>query len=503
MVAAGLRLPARGLIAGLALLLSLGAGAASLPDLIAAARNGNHTRAMELVGSAGANVDTPSADGTTALHWAVRHNDLDLANALLKAGADAKAANRYGVTPLYLAALNGSAPMIERLIAAGADANEVGNEGETALMTAAQTGVVAAADVLIRHGAEVDAREKWHGQTALMWAAAQGHPEMVQRLIDAGADVNLISDVVQWERQNSDEPRAKWLPPGGFSALLYAAREGCTGCVPVLAGAGANLDQTTAEDISGVVLALINGYYDTAIALLEAGTDPNIYDYTGRGAVYAAADFNTMPMSNRPSPDVLPNEHSALDVMRLAIEKGADPNAQLKAQAPYRSKIDRGNDTVLGAGTTALLRAAKSADLPAIELLLDSGADATLTTRNGVNAIMMAAGVGTAEQDTTGRFRSEDDVIKAIDIFLAKGLDINAADRSGHTALHGAALQGFDKVVAALVDRGADLTLKDRNGYTPLDTAKGLAGGFGFTGGEGRYHESTVALIQGLLETTE
>jgi uncharacterized protein len=483
---------------GCLLLLAGALHAAGDPPLVAAAKDGDRTRAMRLIADA-ADVTAVEADGTTALHWAVRYDDLELAEGLLEAGADATAANRYGVTPLYLAALNGSAAMIERLLAAGADVNAVGNEGETALMTVAQTGVVAAADVLIEHGADVNAREAWHGQTALMWAAAERHPAMLERLIEAGADVDAISNVKEWERQSSDEPRAKWLPPGGFSALLYAAREGCTDCVPVLAAAGANLNQTTAEEISGVVLALINGYYDTAIALLEAGTDPNIYDYTGRGALYAAADFNTMPVSNRPAPDVLPNEHTALDVMRLALEKGADPDAALTRQAPYRSKIDRGNDTVLTTGTTALLRAAKSADIPAIELLLAQGADPALTTRSGVNALMLAAGLGTSEQDTTGRFKKQADIIDAIDILIAQGLDVNATDRGGRTALHGAALQGYDDVVAALVERGADLTAADEDGFTALDTARGLAGGFGFTGGEGRVHESTVALIEQLM----
>jgi len=488
-------------IAGLILLPALAAAAGS-PAIVDAVRDGHRAQALELIASA-ADVTAPAADGTTALHWAVRQNDIDLAARLLEAGADATATNRYGVTPLYLAALNGSAAMIERLIEAGADANEVGTEGETVLMTVAQTGVVAAADVLIEHGAAIDAREDWHGQTALMWAAAERHPAMLGRLIEAGAEIDAVSDVREWERQNSDEPRAKWLPPGGFTALLYAAREGCAACVPVLAEAGADLNAATAEEISGVVLALINGHYDTAMALLTAGTDPNLYDYTGRGALYAAADFHTMPMSNRPAPNVLPNEHSALDVMRLALEKGADVDAALSRQAPYRSKIDRGNDTVLSSGTTALLRAAKSADLPAIELLLAHGADPTLTTRSGVNALMLAAGVGTSEQDTTGRFKSEADIIRTIDLMLELGLDINAAERGGRTALHGAALQGFDAVVAALVERGADLTAEDREGFTPLATAQGLAGGFGFTGDEGRFHESTVALIEGLLEPAE
>lgn len=475
---------------------------AANPELVTAVRDGNRAAAVALLGS-DVDVSEASADGTTALHWAVRRNDLDLAARLLDAGAEPSHANRYGVTPLHLAALNGSATMIERLLDAGADANEVGTEGETVLMTAARTGVVSAADVLIRHGADVNARENWHQQTALMWAAAEGHPAMLQRLIEAGAEIEARSETKEWERQTSDEPRAKWLPPGGLTALLFAAREGCVECIPVLAASGADVNAVTAEDISGPVLALINGHYDTAIALLEAGTDPNLYDYTGRGALYAAVDFNTMPMSNRPAPNVLPNSHSALDVMRLALAKGADQDARLTRQAPYRSKIDRGNDTVLTTGSTALLRAAKSADIPAIELLLEAGADPAITTSNDVNALMMASGVGTAEQDTTGRFKSEADIVQTIDILLERGLDINAVDNRGRTALHGAALLGYDEVVAALAERGAALDLRDNNGHTSLDTALGLAGGFGFTGGEGRVNESTAQLIEALLEGTE
>jgi ankyrin repeat protein len=185
--------------------------------------------------------------------------------------------------------------------------------------------------------------------------------------------------------------------------------------------------------------------------------------------------------------------------MRLALEPGADVNAPLSAQAPNRSKIDRGNDTVLGAGTTALLRAAKSADLPAVELLLAHGADATLATRSGVNELMLAAGVGTAEQDTTGRYKTETEAIAAIDILLAAGLDIDGADQRGRTALHGAALQGYDEVITALVERGANLIAADNDGHTPLDTALGLAGGWGFSGQVGVVQESTVALIERLL----
>ncbi len=484
------------LTAALASALPLAAAPSQLLDAI---RGGNREAALGLI-DAKIDLSVAEADGTTPLHWAVRQNDGELAERLLAAGADANARNRYGISPLHLAALNGSAPMIRRLLDAGASPNETGTEGETVLMTAARTGRVDAARVLIEAGAAVDAREGWHGQTALMWAAAEGHTDMMHLLIDAGADPNALSNVEVWERQVTAEPRAKWLPPGGMSPLLFAAREGCTACVGVLAAAGADVNATTPDGISALVSSLINGHYDTAAALIEAGTDPLLYDETGRGALYAAVDFNTMPASNRPAPNVVQNEHTALDIINMLLEKGADPNAQQLRQAPYRAKLDRGNDTVLSAGTTPLLRAAKSGDTAALRALLAHGADATLTTDRGVNALMLAAGLGTAEQDTTGRYKTQAQAIESIDLLLAAGLDIDARDSRGRTALHGAALQGYDDVVHALAERGADLTLEDNDGHDALDTALGLAGGWGFAGNVGVVQESTAELLRNLLE---
>jgi ankyrin repeat protein len=486
---------------GLALQL-IGINAPGAETLLTAARNGDTEAALALLRSGGSAADIVSNDGTTALHWAVLHDSEELAAALLDAGADAATANRYGITPLYLAAQNGSAGMIARLLAAGADANERSTEGETVLMTVARSGSTDAARVLLEAGANIDAREHWHGQTALMWAAGYGHPGMIELLVEHGADVNATSNVEEWERQTTAEPRAKWLPPGGMTPLLFAAREGCLECIPVLVELGANVDETTPDGISPVVSALINGHYDVAAALVAAGADPNLVDYTGRGALYAAADFNTMPSSNRPAPYVTQNDHTALDIGQMLIEHGADVNAQLIRQAPYRAKLDRGNDTVLSGGTTALMRAAKSGDLPFMRMLLDAGAKVDFRTeRGGVDALLLAAGVGTTEQDTTGRFKTQTQAIDAIDLLVEYGADVNTIDARGRNAAHGAALQGYDDVLRHLADIGVDLTLADGNGHTPLDTALGLAGGFGFAGNEGVVREDTAAVIRALTDT--
>jgi ankyrin repeat protein len=443
----------------------------------------------------------PTADGTTPLHLAVRDDNLARATDLIRSGASATAANRYGVTPLWLAAVNGSAPMIELLLDSGADPNEANPEGETVLMTAARTGKVDAAKVLLARGAKVDARETWRGQTALMWASAQGHVAMMRLLIESGADVNAKSAFQKWERQLTAEPREKWLPQGVLTPLFFATRQGCVECARTLVDAGADVNAVDQEGASLLVTSLINGHYDVAALLLERGTNPNVADETGRTPLYAAVDMHTMPSSNRPSPREDRNALTSLDIVKALLARGANPNAQLSKIPPYRTKLDRGNDTVLGAGATPFLRAAKAGDVVVMRLLLEKGADPGLATGFGVNALMMAAGLGTKEEDTTGRRKTEAQAIEAITICLEAGLDINATNRAGQTALHGAAVQGFDRVVRFLAERGASLEVKDARGFTPLDAAMGRAGGFGFDGRSGINRETTTALIRQLQAT--
>jgi ankyrin repeat protein len=466
--------------------------------LVDAVKNGDKSAAIALLQQK-AGVNIPEADGTTAIAWAARQDDLDMVDRLIHAGADVKAANRYGVTPLSLACINGDAIMIEKLLKAGADPNADGAEDETPLMTVARTGSVAAAKVLLAHGAKIDAREAWHGETALMWAAAQQHPDMVKTLIAADANVNAMSTVVKWERQTTAEPREKWLPPGGFTPLMFAAREGCVECAKALVDAKADLNMADPDGITPMVSSIINGHYDVAEVLLEKGADPNLFDETGRGALYAVVDAHTMPASNRPSPDESHNDTSSLDLIKSLLAHGASVNTQLKTQQPYRTKVDRGNDTMLTTGTTPMIRAAKAGDTAVIALLLPKGADVKLTTRNGVNALMASAGVGSKEEDGVGRRKTEKEIIDSIDLCLKAGTDINAADNRGDTALHGAAQKGWDQVVQYLADHGAKLTAKNQRGLTPVDAAMGLGGGLGFDNTTGDVHESTAALLRKLI----
>jgi uncharacterized protein len=480
-------------------------------ELAEAVKAGNRATAISLIQQK-ADVNAPEPDGTTALSWAVRQNDVELVDRLIRAGANAKAANRYGVTPLYLAALNGNGDVILKLLKAGAGANDAVTEGETALMTAARTGQLAAVRVLIESGATVDARENWRGQTALMWAAAEGHPDVINELAAHGADVNAKSDAQKWERQVTAEPREKWLPPGGLTPMYFAARQGCAECIRALASLKADVNFQDQDGVTPLINALMNGHFDAAAALLEAGANPNIADAVGRTPLYAAVDMDTVPSSNRPGPKTVENKLTGVEIVTALLDKGANPNARLKKQTPYRSKVDRGTDTMLGAGTTAFLRAARAGDAEMMRLLLKRGADPKIATgsdtpqdvnsgpqrRNpgGINPLMAAAGLGSKEEDTVGRKKTEAQSIEAIQVCLDAGVDVNAADGRGQTALYGAALQGYDDVVKFLLAHGAKVDIKDQRGFTALDAAEGKAGGFGFGGGSANPHPTTAKILR-------
>ncbi len=435
-------------------------------------------------------VNVTQPDGGTALLWAAYWNDDAAVQALIAAGANVNAANRYGVTPLSQASINGNAQMVEVLLKAGADANTFQQEGQTALMTAAKAGNADAVKALLDHGAEVNAKESWRGQTALMWAAAENHPAAVQVLVDHGADVNAVSSVFDFSGMKpkpGDVPMH--FPRGGFTALLFAARGGFTECAKILLDHGADIKIADPDGTSALLLAIINGHFDTAAFLLDRKADPNAADNMGRAALFAAIDMRDIYSSNRPAPRDS-NKIDPMDLIKMLLDHGADVNAKLTKLIPARAVLDF-PDVMMGDGATPFLRAAKSADVPLMNLLLEKGADPKVVTRAGVTALMVAAGMG-----HSNTIRRGEQPIEAMKICLEKGVDINAAtDKTLNTALHAAAGQGTDDIVQFLADHGAKLDLKDNKGRTPMDVALGLkADAVGV-----EVHQSTADLLRKLM----
>jgi ankyrin repeat protein len=469
-------------------LISATVSAATPVNLIDAVKAGD-AQAVRAFLKQRANVNATEADGMTALHWAARGNDMSTVQLLLRSGANAKAANRYGITPLSLAATNGNALMLEALIKAGADSNAATPDGETILMTAARTGNPDAVKVLITHGANVNARENWQEQTALMFAAAENNAAAVKVLVEAGANMNLHSKVWNFPeyKYETNGMAVFQLPRGGWTALMFAARQNAKDAAAMLADLKADLNASDPDGTSALQLAVLNVHYDMATLLLRKGADPNVADNSGMTALYATVDMRSPAgMMTRPNPKLMA-EIDAAEMIKILLANGANPNARLKKPIIGRHNNLLG-DTSLGEGTTPLMRAAKTNDLSVIRALLEGGADPTLTLKDRTTTAMMA------------------NSIDAIKLFVEHGVDVNAFNTNGQTIVHSAAGRGANAIIQYAFEKGARLDKKDKQGRTPLDIASGAGGGggrggggAGARGGGGRGNESTAALLRELM----
>ncbi len=424
--------------------------------------------------TSGADVNATQVDGTTALHWAAYHDDADTAALLVKGGANVNVTNRYGVPPLALASTNGNAAVVKLLLEAGADANATMKGGETVLMMAARSGNVDAVKALLVRGARHDARER-SGQTALMWAAAEGHAAVVRTLLEAGADMKATLD-------------------SGFTPFFFAVREGRIEVVRALLEAGVDVNEplkrrappaggpaanaynrSGGRGISPLMLAVQNAHFELAIALVDAGADPNDVQ-TGFTPLHTISWVRKPDSSDvsDPAPPAGSGRLTSLQFVREIVKRGAKVNLRLDKETP---RIPNTSSRIDPEGATPFLFAADRSDIPLMKLLLELGADPMLPNFHNTTPLMAAAGLGTTEPlEEAGE---EVEALEATKMLLDLGADINAKDDNGDTPMHGAAYGAYPAVVKLLAERGADPQIwkeKNKFGRTPLFIAEGYQG---------------------------
>jgi ankyrin repeat protein len=474
------------------------------------------------------NVNAKGPDGTTALHWAVNQDDVAIARLLITAGANVKATNDYGMAALTLACINGSPAMVEALLKAGADPNTIFSEGETALMTASRTGNVEVVKLLLNAGANPDAKEPNRGQTAMMWAAFEGHAGAIKALTEHEADIRVVAK-------------------GGYDALMYAVREGRTDVVKALLDAGGNANAKTPEGTTLLNLAIFNANYQTAAALVNRGADVNAADPQQGAPIVNLLRVRRPGLCQNPCPKGM-GMMSSLDLAKLMLDSGAEVNAPptagrgagfegkgaditahfgaLKAEQAIKADPNVSGDfykyaglfgqnggqdyggqgnfqgnynlSSLSAATQAAIAAAnkvgivdddaapppasgneltafqialQNVDVDMAKLLLAHGAKAMGKTGNGKTNLMIAAGLNVDRGVSPGTNNEAFELVKMI--YDLGDKDVNAVDEMGSTALHAAAQRGSKEIIQFLVDKGARLDVNTNFGWMPLDFARG------------------------------
>jgi len=445
-------------------LISAASLVAATSELADAAMNRNKAAVRSLLLKK-VDVNATQSDGTTALHWAVRTDDLETADLLLRAGANVLAANREGVMPMQLAATNGSAAMIERLIKAGADPNEsLSKFQDTALMFAARTGKADAIKVLVDNGAQVNAVETWGGTTPLMWAVSERNLDAVKLFVANKTDVNAKSYFVPsahgrgFEGATPQAPNAKQaveeLAGGWMTPLMFAAREGDLDIGKVLVAAGADLKAIAGDGKDALGLAIFNGQYDFASFLIDNHVDVNHADAQRFTPLFWAVDRRNMELGTNGFPWTVTTD--PLPLIKKLLDAGADPNAVVNNTPRGRNR----NASPRIVFASALHRAAFAGDFELAKLLLSNGADPHAVSSDRESMLEAAAGLALIPGYQVSHPNAERLELSKLLVEMY-GEDVNWADAYGITPLMAAANLGNTSLVQYLVDKGADLGAYD------------------------------------------
>jgi ankyrin repeat protein len=440
--------------------------------LVEAARNQDQPQIRSLLNQH-TDVNERAEDGSTALLWATHWNDLPTADLLVRAGANANTANDFKMTPLSQACTNASSAMVDLLLQAGADPNMPIGTGETPLMTCARTGNQDAVAMLLVHGADVNGKEPSQNQTALMWAAAEAHPKVLQTLIKAKADL----------RAHTKE---------GFTALHFSVRVGDLESTRILLDAGVDVniraqpDAGRRQESRGVraditfpgstplLVATVRGHVPLALFLLDHGADPNVMDAGFTPLFWASGSWENglaNPVYGFVDPiGGIPDREAKLKLVRALLAHGADPNLQMTVRPPTFGGTGTGgyNDSV---GATAFVVAANAADVEIMRLLLAAGANPHLLTKTNSNALLAATGLNRGIGEIID---NEDQALEAVKFLLDLGVDAKAVTTFNENALYGPGYRGWNRMLELLIEKGADVNLVNKAGVTPWLAASGF-----------------------------
>ncbi len=501
------------------------ADAAQGSPLADAARQGDIQTVQALL-QQGLDVNGQGLDGTPALHWAVRVDNQELVNLLLGSGADVNAANRYGQAPLHVAVQQRHADMMQRLLDSGANVEQADGSGEPPLLIATRLEDPALVDLLLTRGAKVDGRDLRYGQTPLMLAVRDGNTALVQRLLSAGADVNAqslageehrrvlptevpvgTSQGVGINRSGLPDRGMRYPITGMKTPLLFATREGNLELTRVLVEAGADIEMPDANGITPLINAILNysvvsvkrapqsDHFRIAHYLIDAGANVNAQDWYGQTPLWVAVDMRNLEMRVTDSENFV-NRDEAYALIEALLAKGADPNPRIKEFPPERRFIAGTgfNGWVDMTGQTPFLRAAIAGDLKVLRLLLDHGADPSITTTDGTSPLMVASGVSWAVAETYDEGAAA--LLETVKLTHSLGNDVNGVNSMGVRAIHGAANRGSNDIIEYLAANGAQLDVKDNEGRTAISWAEGV-----LTGARAPTRKpETIALLQRLSQ---
>jgi ankyrin repeat protein len=500
---------------------TLAAGVSDAP-VAEAAMSGDRDTVRSLL-KQGQDVNAAMGDGMTALHWAAKKGDVELAQMLLYAGANVKAMTRLGgYTPIIMASETGNAEMINMLIKAGADAKVATTNGTTPLMLAAVAGRADAVKLLLDAGADPNATESARGETALMFAANYGRVDAIKALLAGGANVKVATKVVDLAA----------LTQGGFGGGGQGGGQ----------GQGQGGQQQRGPAAPGAQAAQGGGAPPAAQQGRPGGPPAQAQGGQGQGGGQGGGGgrFGGAPQRG---PDIAGVTRQFRFNELVAAQGGLTPLLFAARQGHVDAAVallDAGadiNEPSKGDGTSPLLMAIINGHFDLAKVLIDRGADVKKASDNGVTPLYATLNVQWAPKALYPQPRAYTQqklsYLDLMRVLIDKGADVNArlkmkvwysgynfdlsgVDEIGATAFWRAAYAADVEAMKLLKAHGADVTIptmrpagrpqtgdSDRTnisdvsglppvpiggpGVTPLQAASGVGYAEGFAANSHRY----------------